>query len=138
MTSWTAKKFILTNAYPSLLTAGGRAADPGQVPGEVRRAEGALREGTQGRLLPCQVLGGPQHQSFGREQRLLRCHHHVSFCLENEDETEFSLRSLFFIVVCCLSFIPIDYQVVGILICYTAHNIRQKTLLSVLNFIDKN
>ncbi len=77
MTTWTAKKFILTDAY--LVAAGGRAADPGQVPGEVRRTEGALREGTQGRLLSCQVLGGPQHQSLGREQRLLRRYHHVSF-----------------------------------------------------------
>ncbi len=62
--------------YPCV-AASGRAADPGQVPGEVRRAEGALREGTAGRLLPRQVLGGPQHQHLGREQRLLRRHHNV-------------------------------------------------------------
>jgi hypothetical protein len=53
MTTWIAKKFILTDAPVLACAAGRRAADPGQVPGEVRRAEGALRKGTQGRLLPC-------------------------------------------------------------------------------------
>ena len=60
------------------VVAGGCATDPGQVPGEVGRPEGAVREGAAGRILPRQVLGRPQHQHLRREQRLLRGHHNVS------------------------------------------------------------
>ena len=44
-----------------MFPAGGRAANPGQVPREIRRAEGAVQQGPPGRVLPRQVLGRPQH-----------------------------------------------------------------------------
>ena len=81
-------KFILVSeteisqfvkSFTPLFSARGRATNSGQVPGEVGRAEGALREGAARRILPRQVLGRPQHQPVRREQRLLRRHHHVSF-----------------------------------------------------------
>ena len=34
-----------------------------------------------GRVLPCQVLGRPQHQHLGGQRRLLRGHLHVSLLL---------------------------------------------------------
>jgi hypothetical protein len=63
---------------PPCFAAGGCAADPGQVPREVRRPEGVVREGAAGRLLPGEVLGRPQHQHLRREQRFLRSHNNVS------------------------------------------------------------
>lgn len=42
--------------------AGGRAADPGQVPIEQGGLEGAVQQGPAGRILPGQILGGPEHQ----------------------------------------------------------------------------
>ena len=72
-------KTFLTVYIHIFSLAGGRAADPGQVPREEGGAEGAVREGTPGGLLPRQVLGRPQYQYCRRFRRLLRRNHHVSY-----------------------------------------------------------
>lgn len=64
--------------YSRLPPVGGHPTNRRQIPGEERRPEGDVRQGAAERLLPGQVLGGPEHQPGGRVERLLRRHQPVS------------------------------------------------------------